>query len=143
MGYHRDPRMPPQPKIALHHDKNFRINHIGTLWLRFSYYFYYQLSHHLPLFAPKLFLLHQKLLDQNYCKKIWQKVKKPPLPPGFAYSIRHCVAQSEYGPVYKIIYNKCLDHKLAVMRHAPGVAISDTRITFRKFRFLGIVLTQF
>ena len=94
MGYQRDPRMPPQPKIALHHDAQFRVEHI---------------------------------------------VKQPPLPPGFAYSIRHCVAQSEFGPVYKIIYNKCLDHKLGVMRHAPTVATSDTRITFRKFRFLGNV----
>ena len=94
MGYKRDPRMPPQPKIALHNDKNFRVEHI---------------------------------------------VKKPPLPPGFAYSIRHCVAQSEFGPVYKIMYNKCLDHKLQAMRHAPTVATTDTRVTFRKFRFLGTV----
>ena len=66
------------------------------------------------------------------------KVKTPPMPPGFAYSIRHCVAQSEAGPIYKLIFNKCLDSKVDVQRHAPGIAFGESRISFRKFRFLGV-----
>ena len=60
------------------------------------------------------------------------------MPPGFAYSIRHCVAQSEAGPIYKLIFNKCLDSKVDVQRHAPGIAFGESRISFRKFRFLGV-----
>ena len=74
--------------------------------------------------------------DKN--TRVEHYVKTPRLPPGFAYTIRHCVAQSEHGPIYKLIFNRCFDHKVDVKRHTPGVAFSESRITFRKFKFLGV-----
>ena len=58
--------------------------------------------------------------DKN--TRVEHYVKTPRLPPGFAYTIRHCVAQSEHGPIYKLIYNRCFDHKVT------GVLFSQLKI---------------
>ena len=73
--------------------------------------------------------------DKN--TRVEHYVKTPRLPPGFAYTIRHCVAQSEHGPIYKLIYNRCFDHKVT------GVLYSQLKIfvaIWLEHRYLSTVI---
>ena len=43
--------------------------------------------------------------------------------------------EAKAGPIYKLMYNRCLDHTLDVQRHSPSIAVGASRISFRQFKF--------
>ena len=50
------------------------------------------------------------------------------------YISAHKLFQSRFGPIYKMMYNTCLDKKIDVSRHSPMVTQGVSRISFRQFK---------
>ncbi|CAG5076837.1 Oidioi.mRNA.OKI2018_I69.PAR.g8562.t1.cds [Oikopleura dioica] len=66
-------------------------------------------------------------------RRVSHTVRIPPLPPGMAYRVTHCIAQSRYGPIYKMMYNTCADKKIDVARHSPMALIHEKKNIFPYF----------